>query len=288
MSDAPLNDDRTRPDPAAASPELDGALDLGLRLARRSFVMLGALAIAGCATSTATQTASSRMPAPEWPDIPEPPDAPPAGTQCVPDPKSIPQGPIVSGEYCTGGPVPFAIRRTAWTRGQPDTANMEPMLPPKYITIHHDGINAFWGTSEAESRARLELVRNGHRGRGWADIGYHYVVDRAGRVWQARDVTKWQGAHVKNRNENNIGVMCLGNFCEQSPSAAQVEALNRTVAQLRAYYRIPAANVYTHREWKGAHTVCPGDALQSKVLVLRRAGFNDATVAGSAAPKSRA
>ena len=29
------------------------------------------------------------------------------------------------------------------------------------------------------------------------DVGYHYAVDRAGRVWECRPLT-WQGAHVRN------------------------------------------------------------------------------------------
>ena len=84
----------------------------------------------------------------------------------------------------------------------------------------------YWGLTETEARERLEWIRNGHRGKGWSDIGYHYIIDRSGVVWQGRDITRWQGAHVKNRNENNIGVMCLGNFMLQQPSAAQVAALN--------------------------------------------------------------
>jgi len=98
-------------------------------------------------------------------------------------------------------------------------------------------------------------------------------------VWQGRDLTRWQGAHVKERNEHNIGVVCLGNFVVQSPSEAQVEALNRTIAQLRAHYRISSGAVLTHREWPGAQTACPGDRLQAKVRVLRKSGFKSAAVA---------
>jgi N-acetyl-anhydromuramyl-L-alanine amidase AmpD len=73
--------------------------------------------------------------------------------------------------------------------------------------------------------------------------------------------------------------MCLGNFVVQKPSEAQVEALNRTVAQLCAHYRIAPKDVYTHREWKGAQTACPGDNLQSKVRLLRKSGFKSSALA---------
>jgi hypothetical protein len=253
-----------------------------MAIARRSFVFFGALFVAGCATSRATQLASSRLPAPEWPDIPEVGVGAPPGAVCLPpkvDPKT---GEVQAPAVCySNGPVPFARPRAAWAAAGdvPNIKDMDRMLPPKYITIHHDGMTPFWGVTDLEARLRLEWIRNGHRGKGWSDIGYHYIVDRSGVVWQGRDVTKWQGAHVKNRNENNIGVMCMGNFMLQRPSAAQVAGLNRTVAQLQRVYRIPTANVKTHKEWEGAKTECPGTNLQSKVLALRKTGFKAIAVA---------
>ena len=253
----------------------DGCAACGVALARRTFVFFGVLAAAGCAASGARTVASSRLPGPAWPDLPDPPSdsAAPPGAVCVPAQQDAAPGAVVRGDTCFGGPVPFARPRSMWARGFPDRSQMDPMLPPKYVTIHHDGMTPFYGLTDVETRGRLELIRNGHRGKGWGDIGYHYVVDRAGHVWQGRDLLRYQGAHVKNRNEHNIGVMCLGNFVEQRPSEAQLEALNRTVAQLCAHYRIGAKDVYTHREWKGAQTACPGDNLQAKVRLLRRDGF---------------
>jgi hypothetical protein len=264
-------DSRPHPDTTA----LDAAAERGASIARRSFVFLGALFVAGCASGRGSQTvASSRLPAPEWPVI-NPPDAPaaPAGAYCVPEKVDPVTRKVVQPAMCYGGPVPFARPRSTWARATPVRADMDRMLKPRYVTVHHDGMTPFYGLSEVEAKARLELIRNGHRGKGWGDIGYHFIIDRSGNVWQGRDVLVYQGAHVRNRNEHNIGVMCLGNFVVQKPSEAQVEALNRTVAQLCAHYRIAAKDVYTHREWKGAQTACPGDNLQSKVRLLRKSGF---------------
>ena len=261
---------------------LADSAERGMAIARRSFVFFGALFVAGCATSRATQLASSRLPAPEWPDIPEVGVGAPPGAVCIPpkvDPKT---GEVQAPAVCySNGPVPFARPRAAWAPAGdvPNIKDMDRMLPPKYITIHHDGMTPFWGVTDLDARLRLEWIRNGHRGKGWSDIGYHYIVDRSGVVWQGRDVTKWQGAHVKNRNENNIGVMCMGNFMLQRPSAAQIAGLNRTVAQLQRVYQIPTSSVKTHKEWPGAQTLCPGTQLQSKVLVLRKSGFKSSALA---------
>ena len=263
-------------------------------LPRRTFVFFGMLFAAGCATRKSALVDASRLPDPDWMDIPTPVMQGSNGPVCPP-PRDVvaarrvdaPDGadselgsdpqPGWNPAGGSKGPVPYAIPRTAWTSFRPNPAGMERMLPPKYITIHHDGLDRpFTSSSKLEARARLQLILNGHRGRPgnpFSDIGYHYIVDRGGNVWQGRDVTRWQGAHVRSNNEHNIGVMCLGNFVVQKPSSDQVEGLNRVVATLRASYRIPASNVRTHREWKGAHTACPGDGLQTRVAVLRKSGF---------------
>ena len=277
-----MSTDLNSSDSTPEARRLADSAERGMAIARRSFVFFGALFVAGCATSRSTQVVSSRLPAPEWPDIPEVGVGAPQGTVCIPpkvDPKT---GEVQAPAVCySNGPVPFARPRAEWAAAGdvPNIKDMDRMLPPKYITIHHDGMTPFWGVTDLDARLRLEWIRNGHRGKGWSDIGYHYIVDRSGVVWQGRDVTKWQGAHVKNRNENNIGVMCMGNFMLQRPSAAQVAGLNRTVAQLQLVYRIPAANVKTHKEWEGAQTLCPGTNLQSKVLVLRKGGFKAGALA---------
>jgi N-acetyl-anhydromuramyl-L-alanine amidase AmpD len=74
---------------------------------------------------------------------------------------------------------------------------------------------------------------------------------------------------VKNCNEGNIGVMCLGNFELQSPSARQLETLENLLACLRDRYRISRSCVRTHREWPGAKTACPGRNLQREMVDIR-------------------
>lgn len=261
--------DMTSQDPSA-TPDGEQPTTPPFVLARRTFLFLGALFAAACTTSSSQKVAQS--PEPIWPDLPPPPPMPPI-TADPPAARRADAGgdkrpPAPSGDTLRAGPVPFALSRRTWARGAPMVNEMDPMLPPRWITVHHDGMNPFYGTSEIDTKARLELIRNGHRGKGWGDIGYHFVVDRSGRVWEARSL-RYQGAHVKNCNENNVGVMCLGNFEEQTPSAAQIAALKKTLLALRTYYRIPMARVRTHREWPSAHTECPGAALQARMVAIR-------------------
>jgi len=139
------------------------------------------------------------------------------------------------------------------------------------LTIHHEGWTPVWFSDARQTGERIEQVRRIHvRDRGWGDIGYHYIIDRAGRVWQGRD-PRFQGAHVGGANEHNLGVMLLGNFDRQRPSDAQFDTMVRTVHALTRQYGIDARQVYTHQELRP--TACPGKALQPRVDSVRQAGY---------------
>ena len=79
--------------------------------------------------------------------------------------------------------------------------------------------------------------------------------------------------------EKLIGIVALGNFDEQFPSDAQLEALNRHVHRLMRAYRVPVSRVLTHQEWSA--TACPGKHLQRYLVDLRENGELGAKVTGS-------
>ncbi|MFH1919390.1 MAG: N-acetylmuramoyl-L-alanine amidase, partial [Planctomycetota bacterium] len=65
-----------------------------------------------------------------------------------------------------------------------------------------------------QSMSRQDAVRTvkGHQNfhmdsRGWKDIGYHFLVDGAGRVFEGVPV-ELVGTHVGNNNAGNIGMGC--------------------------------------------------------------------------------
>jgi hypothetical protein len=146
---------------------------------------------------------------------------------------------------------------------------MDPMLPVRRITVHHDGMPPVSVRAHADVAARIEQIRMSHIERGWGDIGYHYIVDPAGRVWQGRPLT-WQGAHVKDQNPGNLGVLCLGNFEMQTPTPAQLAMLDRFVSSQMHRYSVSLALVKTHREM--APTICPGRNLQRYMDQTRSGG----------------
>jgi hypothetical protein len=195
--------------------------------------------------------------------------------QAIPDgPRRRPAAPLPrQTQPIPGGSTDFSlptgiIARSAWTSAPPDTRSANPMRTISRITLHHEGASPFTATDNASVAARLEAIRKGHRRRGWADIGYHYVIDPSGRVWEGRDL-RLQGAHVAQQNENNLGIMVLGNFEQQRPTNAATNRLDALVTECMRRHRVSVRNIYTHREL--AATSCPGRYLQSH-LVASRAG----------------
>lgn len=248
------------------------------QIARRGFVLASVGFLVACATAKPAQTADSvgsvgdghpdglwlagdELPPQRWAKPASPIGRRPTSTV---GPEQKPA--IASSAPIENGFTGKVIPRIRWTSRQPDLAEINPMLPVKYITVHHEGMEAFTDTSTSGTIARLQRVWNGHDGRGFGDIGYHYIVDRSGRIWEGRSL-KYQGAHVRSHNEGNIGVMCLGNFDEQKVSDLQRQALEHQLRFLAAKHKVKRRNIKTHQEWNP--TACPGRDLQRLMGPIR-------------------
>lgn len=245
--DSPHN---PRPDPRPA----DGGGTTALT--RRGFcVVSAALGLAACSGDSRQQART--LPSAEWGGATTSPPSAPIEQH---HPVQVAVKPSV---------FPGVLPRSAWARGSPEPSLMNPMLPVRYVTVHHDGLDRLeTGTARAAMADRIELYRSGHRAKGWGDIGYHFVIDRAGLVWEGREL-RWQGAHVKDRNEGNVGILVMGNFEIQQPTPAQLTSLRNHLRAVCAYFSVPWTRVFSHREWPGAQTLCPGEHLQREFVGLR-------------------
>ena len=170
--------------------------------------------------------------------------------------------------------------RSAWTTVLgPINNKHDPMNGIKHITVHHEGWPDHPVTFEDQATTieRIESVRRAHTNKdpkhGWSDIGYHFIIDRAGRIWEGRNLDL-QGAHVEDCNPHNLGIMCLGNFEEQHPSSAQLASLAAALKAFKAHYQVPMSEILTHQEWCNQRhlthsTDCPGRNLQAQMARIR-------------------
>lgn len=184
-----------------------------------------------------------------------------------------------SSGVSNGSSIAIDITRDAWHAASMK-ANWDKMTTPFRITVHHTA-EPFYSLSATAAGAEVKHIQDQHmneRTPGWADIGYHFLVDRAGNVIEGRPL-RAQGAHASGANNiGNIGICLLGNFVAQpnrgnsyvqaqSPSSAQLGALTSLVDSLCANYSIKRSNVYGHKELKS--TECPGPALSRWVAGYR-------------------
>jgi N-acetyl-anhydromuramyl-L-alanine amidase AmpD len=151
--------------------------------------------------------------------------------------------------------------RSAWAPYPPIRKRLVPMKRIRKITVHHEGSRVNTSMSRWNVAADLKDIRRVHlRVMHAGDIGYHYIIDRAGRIWEGRPRC-YQGAHCGgSANIENLGIMLLGNFDLQRPSAQQIATLDRFLRHEMNRYSVPMKRVFTHRELKP--TRCPGRHLQ--------------------------
>jgi len=165
----------------------------------------------------------------------------------------------------TGGPKAYATGPSHPKSGEPVVVarGEEMWIPPdaerpwRYIILHHSA-------TDRGSAAEFDRL---HRGNGWDELGYHFVIGNGtGSGDGAVEVGgRWpkqkHGAHCKvaghpEYNDVGIGVCLVGNFDHYRPTDAQIEACARVVRFLQQRYGIPRSRIYGHGQLKATH--CPG------------------------------
>lgn len=97
-----------------------------------------------------------------------------------------------------------------------------------------------------------------HRQRGFASIGYHYVIYLDGSIHEGRPL-ELQGAHTLGHNARSVGICYIGGVAadgrtpKDTRTYKQKEALIALVNDLKT--RFPEATVHGHREF--ANKACP-------------------------------
>jgi len=119
--------------------------------------------------------------------------------------------------------------------------------------------------------------------RGWSDIGYNFLVDKFGRIWEgryggvARPVV---GAHTLGYNEDSFAMSAIGNYETARPSDAMLRAYGRLFAWKLGLAGIDPtdmsqnvsgdtfAAINGHRD--AGSTACPGRFLYAQIPTIRQ------------------
>ena len=136
---------------------------------------------------------------------------------------------------------PLILSRAAWgaseriRRGNPDYADAV-----RFAVVHHTaGRNSY---TRAQSASIVRGVQRYHvLANGWNDIGYNFLVDKYGQIFEGRyggvdrNVV---GAHAQGFNQGSTGVALIGSYDATSVTPAAKAALTRLLA-----WRLDAAHV---------------------------------------------
>src|SRR5262249_11049815 len=160
-------------------------------------------------------------------------------------------------------------------------------VPPRYApavrfaVVHHTAGAS--PATPAQSAAMVRAIAVYHvYSNGWDDIGYNFLVDRFGQIFEGRygGIDRPViGAHAEGFNTGSVGVALIGTYNSASPSAAARAALVRLLArrldlahvdplarvtyasggnpEYRAGRRVTLRAISGHRDT--GFTSCPGD-----------------------------
>ena len=157
----------------------------------------------------------------------------------------------------------------------------------RYGEIHaafvHHTVNANDYTKEQVPSVLRGIYAYHTRSRGWSDVGYNFLVDRFGQIWEGRygGVDRAViGAHTLGYNEEAFAMSAIGNFDVAQPSAAMIKAYGQLFAWKLSLHGVAADDprqwvddrylpaVNGHRD--AGSTACPGQHLYAKLGEIRK------------------
>ncbi|MFL5953994.1 MAG: N-acetylmuramoyl-L-alanine amidase [Gaiellaceae bacterium] len=136
---------------------------------------------------------------------------------------------------------PAIVTRAGWGADE-EIVRAKPLLAAadRLAIVHHTaGTNAY---TRAQAPAIVRGIEAYHvKANGWNDIGYNFLVDRFGTVYEGRGggIDKnVVGAHAEGFNTGTFGVSLIGNYAHATPPKAQQDALVSLLA-----WRLDVAHV---------------------------------------------
>lgn len=172
-----------------------------------------------------------------------------------------------------GGRPPIVLR-AAWGGDLVPPRSAPAFGRVQFATVHHtETSNAY--TSQ-QSAAQVLAVAKFHRDvRGWNDVGYNFLVDRYGTIFEGRAGGVEQpvvGAHAQGFNSISTGISVLGSFMDQQAPSAALDAVARLIAWKLPLSGVPVSGPVTVVSGGGSLSRWPYGA---KVTLDRISGHRD-------------
>ena len=191
------------------------------------------------------------------------------------------------------GTPPPIITRAEWGGD-----GVPPRTGPAYGQVQlgfvHHTVNANEYGPEDSAAIVLGIARYHRDHNGWNDLGYNFLVDQYGQIFEGRAGGIDQaivGAQAQGFNSVSTGVACIGTFMTVAPPPAALDSIARLVGWKLSLHGVPVEGTVTvtsaggesnryaagtpvtfqrvsgHRD--GNATSCPGDVLYGLLPDLR-------------------
>jgi hypothetical protein len=209
--------------------------------------------------------------------------APPAGTAATPSGAERTTATGLAPSAATYTPTPKIYSRAQWGADE----RMRDASSLHYFEVHagfvHHTVNANSYTREEVPGIIRGIYAYHTRSKGWSDIGYNFLVDRFGRIWEGRygGVDRpVVGAHTLGYNDYAFAMSAIGNYDIAQPSDAIVEAYGALFAWKLSLHGVDASStsqqvgpdrfqaINGHRD--AGQTACPGRYLYAKIPRIRQ------------------
>lgn len=188
---------------------------------------------------------------------------------------------------------PPVVSRRGWGADESLRRGSPSFSPVSRMAVHH----TVTPNDDPDPASTVRAIYAYHvRSNGWADIGYNFLIDAAGRVYEgrwARDYGAGEaptgesadgrgvvGAHTSGNNDGSVGVALLGDFTRRAPSPAALDALAQLLAWEADRHGVDPLGTAT---WSGGRTMstivghrdvgatsCPGDELYARLPAIRQ------------------
>jgi hypothetical protein len=189
--------------------------------------------------------------------------------------------------------APAIIPRSDWGGDTVPPRSAPELGEVQLAFVHHTVTANAYGPQDSAAIV-LGIARYHRDSNGWNDVGYNFLVDKYGQVFEGRAggvEAAVVGAQAQGYNAVSTGVACLGTFAEVAQTEPGMEALARLIGWKLSLHGVPVqgevtvtsaggtSNLYPagtavtlarisgHRD--GDQTSCPGDALYGQLPDLR-------------------
>jgi hypothetical protein len=179
------------------------------------------------------------------------------------------------------------VSRTGWGCPHGQGSSWTPQYTQvTHLIVHHTATP----NNETDWPARVRSIWHYHAiTLGWGDIGYNYLIDPNGVIYEGRAGGDGViAAHFSCMNSRTMGVALLGHFSANTPNQAATNSLQNLLAWKASHFNInPVGSAYHppsqlsllnisgHRDGNSSTqgcpsgTVCPGNVLYGMLPSIR-------------------